>query len=552
MTDNPSAAFPRLSRDQIEALSRFGAPRLLRDGEDLFRPGDQRGGVFVVLSGALEIVDRSGGEQDNEGRERIIAVHGPGEFTGDIDVLARRRAVVGAKARGRTEVLGIPSRDIRRIVSEWPDLGDTFLRAFIARRELLLDTGFTGLHVFGKAGSQQAFRLREFLLRNQVPFKWTDVEAEPGEAEWLQRFGVADEDLPVVMFGSRPVFRNPDFEELARVIGLRRPFTRRSYDLVVIGAGPAGLAAAVYGSSEGLATLVLDSFGPGGQAGASSRIENYLGFPTGISGEDLTARATIQAQKFGAEFAVPAPVRGLENGGTQTTVELAGGDRVAAACVLIATGAEYRRLEVSDPTRFDGRGVYYAATRVELDACAGTEVVVVGGGNSAGQAVMFLAPRTPAVRLLLRGGELRQRMSSYLAERIEHAGNVEVLYHTEIRRLLGDELLAGVEVENTGTGETRTIATPAVFVFIGAVPCTGWLPHGIATDPKGFIRTGRAAASSPDWPLERPPYLLETSRPGIFAAGDVRLGSVKRVSSAVGEGAMAVKFVHEYLSAKET
>jgi thioredoxin reductase (NADPH) len=552
VTDDTSAAFPRLTRGQIEALSRFGTLRHLHDGEDLFRSGDPRGGVFVVLSGALEIVDRSGAEKNGSGRERIIAVHGPGEFTGDIDVLARRRSVVGAKARGETEVLGIPSSDIRRIVGEWPDLGDTLLRAFIARRELLLDTGFTGLHVFGKAGSQQAFRLREFLLRNQVPFKWTDVETEPDEAEWLERFGVAEKDLPVVMFGSRPVFRNPDLEELARVIGLRRPFTRPSYDLVVIGAGPAGLAAAVYGSSEGLATLVLDGFGPGGQAGASSRIENYLGFPTGISGGDLTARATLQAQKFGAEFAVPAPVLGLGDGGTQTTVELAGGDRVAAACVLIATGAEYRRLEVPDPARFDGRGVYYAATRVELDACAGTEVVVVGGGNSAGQAVMVLAPRTPAVRLLLRGGDLRQRMSSYLAGRIENAPNVEVLYRTEIRRLLGTEVLDGIEVENTGTGETRTIATPAVFVFIGAVPCTRWLQSAIATDANGFIRTGRSAGTAPDWPLERPPFLLETSRPGVFAAGDVRLGSVKRVSSAVGEGAMAVQFVHEYLSRKET
>lgn len=549
MTDDPSAAFPRLTRDQIDALSRFGTTRQLQNGEELFRPGDPRGGVFVVLSGALEIVDRSGAGTDERGR--IIAVHGPGEFTGDIDVLTRRRSVVGAKARGETEVLRIPSRDIRRIVSESPDLGDTMLRAFIARRELLRESDFTGLHVFGTADSQRAFQVREFLQRNQVPFTWTDVETEPGDAEWLQRFGVTDDDLPVVTFGARALLRNPELAELARTIGLRRPFTRASYDLVVIGAGPAGLAAAVYGSSEGLATLVLDGFGPGGQAGASSRIENYLGFPTGITGEDLTARATIQAQKFGAEFAVPAPVTGLHNGGAGTSVEISGGDRIAASCVLIATGAEYRKLDVPDPTRFDGRGVYYAATQVELDACAGTEVVVVGGGNSAGQAVMFLAPRTPAVRLLLRGDDLRRRMSSYLAERIEHAPNVEVLSRTEIRRLLGEEQLEGVEVENTATGEVRTIPTPALFVFIGVRPCTGWL-RGIATDGKGFIRTGRAAGAAPDWPLERPPFLLETSRPGVFAAGDVRLGSVKRVSSAVGEGAMAVQFVHEYLSRKET
>ena len=545
MTRDPSAANPRLTPDQIDALASFGTPRSLQDGEELFRPGDPRGGVFVILSGELEILDRSGE------RERVIALHGRGEFTGDIDVLTRRRSVVGAKARGATEVLRVPSRDIRRIVSEWPELGDTMLRAFIARRELLRDSSFTGLHIFGTTDSQQAFRLREFLLRNQVQFTWTDVEAEPDQAEWLEQFGVTADELPVVTFGARTLFRNPGLEELARAIGLRRPFARESYDLVVIGAGPAGLAAAVYGSSEGLATLVLDALGPGGQAGASSRIENYLGFPTGISGEDLTGRATLQAQKFGAEFAVPAPVMGLGNGGAGTTVEVHGGDRVEASCVLVATGAEYRKLDVPDASRFDGRGVYYAATRVELDACAGTEVVVVGGGNSAGQAVMFLAPRTPAVRLLLRGADLRRRMSSYLAERIEHAPNVEVMRHTEIRRLLGNELLDGVEVENTETGDVRSIATPAVFVFIGVRPCTGWL-RGIATDEKGFIRTGRTAGDVPDWPLERPPFLLETSRPGVFAAGDVRLGSVKRVSSAVGEGAMAVQFVHEYLSRKET
>lgn len=542
--DAPAAAFPRLTSDQIGALEQFGALRHLHDGEDLFGPGDRRGGVFVVLSGALEIIDRS-----VPGEEKVIAVHGPGEFTGDIDVLTRRRSVVGAKARGETEVLAVPSAEIRRIVGEWPELGDTFLRAFMARRELLRESGFEGLQVIGKGTSPEAFRLREFLARNQVPSTWHDTETEAGIAERLEQFGVAEDDLPVVAFGSRRLFRKPDLVELARAIGLRRAFARQSYDLVVIGAGPAGLAAAVYGASEGLATLVLDSLGPGGQAGASSKIENYLGFPTGIGGEELTARATLQAQKFGAEFAVPAPVVGLGDG-TPTAVDIQGGEQVQASCVLIATGAEYRRLDVPDPNRFDGRGVYYAATSTELDACAGSEVVVVGGGNSAGQAVMFLSERTPAVRLLLRSGDLRRSMAAYLADRIEHAPNVSISLHTEIRRLHGGERLEAVEVENTTTGETSTIATPAVFVFIGAVPCTAWLPSAIATDPKGFIRTGRTAADAPGWTLSRPPFLLETSRPGVFAAGDVRLGSIPRVASAVGEGAMAVKFVHEYLATR--
>ena len=538
-------AFPRLDAAAIAALATIATVRQFRDGEPLFEAGEQRGGFFVVLAGAVEIVDRSSDEP------RTVTVHQPGEFTGDIDILSRRRPVVSAVARGDTEVLHIPSTDIRRIIGERPDLGEIVLNAFIARRALLMESGFEGLRVIGSERSRQAFLIREFLARSQVPFTWISVEAEPAVGELLRRLGVSEEELPVVAFGARPLLRNPSVRALAELVGLKHPLGDHVYDLIVVGAGPAGLAAAVYGSSEGLRTLVLDAAAPGGQAGASMRIENYLGFPTGITGADLMGRAVLQAQKFGAEFSTPSPAMELDLGGPHPSVRIEGGERVEARCVLIATGADYRKLNIPERERFDGMGVYYAATQTELVSCRGAEVVVVGGGNSAGQASMFLAAHTRRVLVLLRGGDLGKSMSSYLVERIQAADNVEVLYHTAIRRLLGDAVLEAVEIENTQTGERRTVATPAVFSFIGAVPRTGWLRAQVATDARGFIRTGRAVADTSSWRRERAPFLLETSHPGVFAAGDVRLGSIKRVASAVGEGAMAVKFIHDYLAEQE-
>ncbi|HET7275222.1 MAG TPA: FAD-dependent oxidoreductase [Longimicrobiaceae bacterium] len=533
---------PRLDDAEIQALASYGRRRSLHDGDPLFRAGDRRGGFYIVLKGAIEVLDRSGDEP------RRIAIHGPGQFTGDIDILTRRRPVVGAIARGETEVFGVSSGDVRRIIDERPRLGDTILRAFIARREELLESGFEGLRLIGSGASRESFQMREFLSRNQVPFTWIDVEEESGVADTLADFGIAEADLPVVAYAGDPLMRNPSIREVADALGLRRPIRSEPYDLVIVGAGPAGLAAAVYGASEGLATLVLEGVAPGGQAGASTKIENYLGFPTGITGADLTGRATLQAQKFGAELSSPAPVSGMEVDGDYPVIQLETGERAAARCVLIATGADYSKLDVPDRERFDGVGIYYAATPTELTACAGSDVVVVGGGNSAGQAVMFLSEHTRRVQLLVRSGDLRKSMSSYLAGRVEAAENVEVLCHTEVRQVLGDDRLNAVVVENTRTGESRTIRTPGLFSFIGAVPRTTWLPPQIETGPKGFIRTGRAITNSVNWRLQREPYLLETSHPGVFAAGDVRLGSIPRVSSAVGEGAMAVKFVHAYLA----
>ena len=535
-------AFPRLTHDQVATLASFATPRDVREGDLLFEAGGSSNAFFVVVAGAVEIIDRSGDEP------RTLVTHEPGEFTGDVDLLTRRRPLVTAVARGNTKVLEIAPADIRRIIAERPAVGEVVLRAFIARRELLLDSGFQGVRVIGSVRSREAYHLREFLSRNQVPVTWIDTDDDPGVGELLAHFGLGENDLPAVACNGRPLMRNPSIRDVAEAVGLKPALGTDVYDFVIIGAGPAGLAAAVYGASEGLRTLILDRASPGGQAGASMKIENYLGFPTGITGAQLTARATLQAQKFDARFSIPSPVATLERDGANFIVHIDEQERATARCVLIATGADYRRLDVPGRERFEGLGVYYEATPTELGECRDVEVVLVGGGNSAGQAAVFLSEHLPHVLLIVRGDDLRADMSSYLAERIEGCDNVEVLAHTEIREMQGGDRLERIVVANIQTGATRTIETPALFTFIGAVPRTEWLPRGIETDRDGYIRTGRSAASSPNWDRKRPPFLLETGWAGVFAAGDVRLGSVKRVASAVGEGSMAVKFVHEYLA----
>ena len=536
-------AFPTLDDLQVATLAKFGTRRVLRDGELLIKAGDREYKFFVVERGAVEIVEHSSGDT------KRVALHERHAFGGDVSLVTGRPALISAIARGDTEIFEISSADIRRIMGERPALGDLLLRAFIARRELLVASDFQGLRVLG-APSRDTFRIRDFLAKNQVPFTWIDTTHDPQVGALLKGFGLTEADTPVVVFGSEPLLKNPSTRALADLIGVRRPLSQRVYDLVIVGGGPAGLAAAVYGSSEGLATAVIDAAAPGGQAGTSSKIENYLGFPTGISGGELANRAILQAQKFGTQFSSPSRVARVEFENEHAVVWLDDGERVSTRCLLIATGAEYRKLDVPQREQFEGLGVYYAATPTELQLCRGSEVVVVGGGNSAGQAVMYLSEQTPRVYLLLRGGGLRKHMSSYLADRIESADNIEVLSEAEICRMLGDQRLEAVEIKNSRTGETHTVQTSAVFTFIGAIPCTEWLPAQIETDPKGFVKTGRLVSSSPHWTADREPFYLETSRPGIFAAGDVRLGSTKRVASAVGEGAMAVQFIHEYLGAR--
>lgn len=544
-----SMAFPHLGEEDIAELEEIGSRRQLQDGEVLFEAGEERCGFFIVLSGAIKVVDGSGEAA------QVVSVHGPGEFTGDVDVLGARRAMVSAVVEGATEVLHIASGDLNRMLSERPGLGETILNAFIARRELLMESGFQGLRVIGSHDSLRAFQLCEFLARNQVPHTWVKVEMGRGTGQLLTDLGVTEEDLPVVAYGDRPLLRNPSLAELAEQVGLKSVLDKNCYDLVVIGAGPAGLAAAVYGASEGLHTLVLDGAGPGGQAGASTKIENYLGFPTGTTGADLMSRAVLQAQKFGAQFSTPSQVSALDLDGDLPVIHIEGDGTVTTRCVLIATGAAYRKLDIPGRERFDGLGVYYAATQTELVACHDADVIVVGGGNSAGQAIMFLSQHTRSVTVVLRGSDLYASMSSYLADRIEAAENVKVRYHSQIRRLTGEDRLAAVEIEDTETGATEMVKTPAVFSFIGAVPCTKWLPAEIETDANGFICTGRDvtafSSDSRKRGSQRPALPMETSCPGVFAAGDVRAGSTKRVSSAVGEGAMAIHYVHDYLAEQE-
>jgi thioredoxin reductase (NADPH) len=539
-----SIAFPTLDEPQIARLSACtaGVWSSYRDGQTLFAAGDRNFKFFVVKAGEVEIVDFSGDEP------KRLTVHRTGQFTGDVTHLTGAPAVVSAIARGPCEVLEVSGDALRRALNQCPDLSDIILQAFIARRQLLRQSpDFTGLRVIGSRYSADTFRVRDFLAKNRVLFTWVDVENDPQVGQLLKRFGVTEADTPVVACGHRLMLRNPSNRQLADTIGIRQPLEQTVYDLAIVGAGPAGLAAAVYGASEGLRTVVLEQTAPGGQAGASMRIENYLGFPTGLTGSELAGRATLQANKFGAQLSVSTPVTRLEFDRAYPVLHLDGGETVAAKCLLIATGAEYRRLDVEDCTRYEGMGVYYAATPNEAQLCRDAQVVVVGGGNSAGQAAVYLSQHGPQVLLVVRGDDLYKSMSSYLVRRIEQTANIELLCNTTIRRLSGASCLTAVEIVNHKTGARRTVKTPAVFSFIGAVPRTDWLPPEIERDQNGFVLTGPALVRSTHWTARRQPFLLETSRPGVFAAGDVRSSSVKRVASAVGEGAMAVQFVHEYL-----
>src|SRR5712692_9257216 len=449
-----SVAFPTLDETQISQLARctHAEPKLFRDGQTLFAVGDRNMNFFVVKSGKVEIVDYSGDEP------KTLTTHRQGAFTGDISLVTGLPAIVSGVARGDCEVYEITGDSLRNALNQCPGISDIILQAFIARRQLLRESpNFTGLRVIGSRYSADTFRVRDFLAKNRVPFTWVDVETDPNVDQLLKRFGVTESDTPVVACSSMLLLRNPSNRQLADAIGIRQPLEDLVYDLVVVGAGPAGLAAAVYGASEGLRTAVLEHTAPGGQAGSSMRIENYLGFPTGLTGSELAGRAILQANKFGAQLSVPTPVIRLEFEKAYPVLRLDGGETVAAKCLLIASGAEYRRLGVEDCRRYEGRGVYYAATPNEAQMCRGAQVVLVGGGNSAGQAAVFLAGHARKVLLLIRGDDLYKSMSSYLARRIEQTANIELLCNATIRRMHGDGHLTAAEIINHKTGEDRTV-----------------------------------------------------------------------------------------------
>ena len=442
----------------------------------------------------MEILDVSGEAA------RTVVVHMPGQFTGDVGHLTGGPAVVTACARGDCEVLEISAASLRHLLNQCPELSDIILQAFIGRRQLLHESAeFTGLRVIGSRYSKDTFRVRDFLARNRALFTWLDLENDPEVDQLLKQFGLTEADTPAVACADMLLLRNPSNRELAAAIGILRPLDHAVYDFAVVGAGPAGLAAAVYGASEGLNTVVLEGVAPGGQAGRSMRIENYLGFPTGITGTELADRAVLQANKFGAYLSVPTAVTGLRFDEVYSVLELEGGESIVAKCLLIATGADYRKIEAEGRERFEGCGVYYAATPNEAQLCKGADVVVVGGGNSAGQAAVFLSASVRKVWLVIRGNDLNQNMSSYLARRIEETSNIELLRNTIVRCMKGNGYLTAIDVVDTQSSQERTLETPALFSFIGAMPRTDWLPAEIETDSRGFVRTGPSLANSRNW-----------------------------------------------------
>jgi thioredoxin reductase (NADPH) len=542
-----TTANPILTEDHIAFLNRYGKTRKTEVGEVLFEAGDTSYEFVVVLEGEVEIID------DFAGEARSLGILEAGRFVGEMTMLTGQAIYVSAVVRKGGEVLAIAPKQLKEVVTEEPALCDIFLKAFLARRSYAMRVG-VGLRIVGSRHSSDATRLREFAARNRLPLGWVELEEDPEAEALLEGFGARPSEAPVAIWQGEDVLKNPTNAELARTIGLEvdAPLGR-IYDLVVVGTGPAGLGASVYGASEGLSTLALESVALGGQAGTSSRIENYLGFPAGLSGFELASRALVQADKFGARTAVPREAVGLRREDAHYHIELSEGCEVAARSVIAATGARYRRLEVARLERFEGVSVHYAATQAEAQRYEGEGVAVVGGGNSAGQAALFLAGRTRRVYLLIRGGDLKKSMSSYLVERIRDTENVELLANTEIQELVGEERLEGIMVEDNRSGARRTLGARALFVFIGAEANTGWLQGTVELDERGFVLTGgaldRSVLEGDLWQeRSREPFLLETSMPGIFAAGDVRSGSVKRVASAVGEGSMAVRLVHQRLT----
>jgi thioredoxin reductase (NADPH) len=548
MASEHEAAFPRLSQAQIDALRPWGHVRPITLGDVLFQEGDRGFSFYVVLEGAVEIVEQS------RGTLHQVTVHEPGEFTGDVDTLTGRSALVTARSTGPGEVLELTAGALRQAVDALPEFGEIVLRAFLTRRTLLLSEGFEGIKIIGSRFSADAHRLRDFATRNAIPFTWIDLETDEQAEILLRQFGVPPSATPVVIGREGRYLANPTVAQVAQCAGLEATIDPSElHDLIVVGGGPGGLAAAVYAASEGLDVLVVERIAAGGQAGTSSRIENYLGFPMGISGSELMRNALLQAQKFGARISVPAIVERLGIDAGVRVITLADGTQIRGKSILIATGVEYRRLEVPRLSEFEGAGVYYAATETETKLCRNEEIVVVGAGNSAGQAIVALSRYARRVHVIARARDLGKSMSRYLVDRVEHIDNVEIHRGAEVTALEGDGHLQAVRIRSDDGAETQ-INTPALFLFIGADPHTGWLSGCVQLDKKGFVLTG--AAVPPDavrgdlWRAQgRPPFFLETSLPGVFAAGDARSGSVKRCASAVGEGAMAVSFIHASLAA---
>jgi len=548
MTENTERTYPRLTQAQVARVAPHGRVRATSAGEVLIRAGDSTPVFFVVLSGRVEIA-RPGLREDT-----LIVSYEAGQFNGEMNLLSGRRSLVQARVSEAGEVLELDREHLLELVQRDAEISEILMRAFILRRVELIARGLGEVVLLGSLYCAGTLRVREFLGRNSQPYSFVDLDRDSDVQQLLDRFHVTHADVPVVICRGELVLRNPTDAQIAECLGLNQPIASdHRLDVVVVGAGPAGLSAAVYAASEGLEVLLIEARAPGGQAGASSRIENYLGFPTGISGQALAGRALSQATKFGAQLLIARTAARLDCGRRPYTLQLGEeGNSIQASTVVIATGAEYRKPPLAALARFEGIGVYHAATFMEAQLCAGEEVVVIGGANSAGQAAVFLAERARRVHMLVRGSGLAATMSRYLVHRIENHPSIELHPCTELVAVEGETHLAGVRWRDSRTLAEEARPIRHVFVMAGATPATDWVAGCLALDANGFIKTGPELAheelDAAQWPLARAPYLLETSVPGVFAVGDVRSGNIKRVASAVGEGSIAISFVHRVLA----
>ncbi|HYT84257.1 MAG TPA: FAD-dependent oxidoreductase [Gemmatimonadales bacterium] len=538
--------YPTLTAAQLARIAAHGRRRRVEQGEVLVQAGEQTARLFVIVAGRIDVV------RPSAAGEEVVASFGPGMFTGEVTMLSGRRGLAQIRAGAVGEVIEVGRDDLLALIQSDGELSEILMRAFILRRVELIARGVSDVVVLGSRHCQGTLRIREFLTRNGHPYTMIDLDRDAGVEALLDRFHVSAADVPVVITCGEVVLRNPTNQQIADALGFNDAIDQTHVrDLVVVGAGPSGLAAAVYGASEGLDVLVVESTAPGGQAGASSKIENYLGFPMGISGQELAGRAYIQAEKFRAQVIIAKGATRLACDRKPYALELTDGQRLPARAVIIATGAEYRRLPINSLPRFEGAGVYYAATFMEAQLCAGEEVIVVGAGNSAGQAAVFLARTARRVHMLIRSQGLADTMSRYLIRRIEDHPAIVRRVHTEIVSFEGNGHLERVGWRDNRSGRTETQGIRHVFAMTGAVPSTRWLAGCLALDAKGFIKTGPDLSpedlATARWPLARPPHLLETSLPAVFAIGDVRAGSLKRVASAVGEGSIAIAAVHQVL-----
>jgi len=546
LSDLRGEAFPVLTQEQLSRMRPLSKLRKVEAGEVLFEPGDSGVPFFVLLSGRMEIV------QPGLYGDHLVVTHEAGKFSGEINMLSGRRSLLRGRVVEAGEFLEMNAEAMRTLISRDAELSDLFMRAFILRRVMLVNRGQGNVVLLGSRHSAQTLRLREFLTRNGYPHTYMDLDSDTGAQEMLDHFHVTTREIPVVICNNRDVLRSPSIQELAKCLGLNEHITASEVrDVAIVGAGPSGLAAAVYAASEGLDVLVIEAESPGGQAGASSKIENYLGFPMGISGQDLAGRAAAQAQKFGAQLLIANRVIQLNCDRRPYELSVDCGRVIRARTVVIASGAQYKKPQIENLARFEGQGVYYGATRMEAQLCGKDEVIVVGGANSAGQAAVYLSQTVGKVHMLVRSKGLSDTMSRYLIQRIEENPAIEVLYGTEIVSLDGGAQLERVTWRDSNSGEISTHDIRHVFIMTGASPHTEWLQGCVALDNKGFILTGRdldPVLHEYHWPLQRPPQMLETSLPGVFAVGDVRSGNVKRVASAVGEGSIAIYLVHRALA----